>query len=287
MFQLGIEIIRNRKARTLHVSQHRYCLNLLERYGFTTCSPVPMPLNPSVHLSTTQAPQTPEETAFMCTLPYVSAVGALMYLAIATRPDIAFAVGVLCRFMANPGPEHWKAVKHLFCYLRSTCDFCLAYKPDISAPYLFHVYSNTDHDANLDNGHSTSMYVVKIGSGTILWMSCLQSIVALSTTKAEFVAAASAGQEVIWMRQLLGELGFDVSKPSLLLLNNQSAIQVARNPKHHGRMKHLNLRFYWLRDVVVAGQIVIRYVPTTDMVLLLVTWPLASLLWRASRVCDT
>jgi hypothetical protein len=95
-FQLGIEIIRNCKACTLHLLQHCYCLDLLECYGFMDCSPVSMPLNPSVHLSTAQAPQTPEETAFMHTVPYVSTVGALMYLAIATHPDIVFAVGVLC-----------------------------------------------------------------------------------------------------------------------------------------------------------------------------------------------
>jgi hypothetical protein len=276
-FQLGVEIIRNCKARTLHLTQHRYCLDLLKCYGFTDCSPVSTPLDPSVCLSTAQALQTPEKTAFMRTVPYVSAVGALMYLAIATRPDIVFAVGVLCRFMANPGPEHWKAVKHLFCYLRGTCDFRLTYKPDPSAPYPFHAYSDADHGANLDNGRSTSAYVVKIGSGAVSWMSRLQSIVALLTTEAEFVAAASAGQEVIWMRQLLGELGFDVSKPSLLLLDNQSAIQVARNPEHHGRMKHLDLRFYWLRNVVVAGHIVIRYVPTADMAADLLTKGLACL----------
>jgi hypothetical protein len=275
MFQLGIKIIRNCKARTLHLSQHCYCLNLLECYGFTNCSPISTPLDPSICLSTAQALQTREETVFMHTVPYVSVVGALMYLAIAMQPDIAFAVGILCRFMANPGPEHWKAVKHLFRYLRGTCNFHLTYKPNPSAPYPFHAYSDTDHGANLDNGRSTSVYVVKIGSGAVLWMSHLQSIIALLTTEAEFVAAASAGQEVIWMHQLLGELGFNVSKPLLLLLDNQSAIQVARNPKHHGCMKHLDLRFYWLHDVVVAGQIVICYVPTADMAANLLTKGLA------------
>jgi hypothetical protein len=108
-------------------------------------------------------------------------------------------------------------------------------------------------------------------------MSCLQSIVALLTTEAEFVAAASASQEVIWMCQLLGELGFDVSKPLLLLLDNQSAIQVARNPKHHGCMKHLDLCFYWLCNFVVAGQIDICYVPTADMAANLLTKGLACL----------
>jgi hypothetical protein len=211
----------------------------------------------------------------MHTVPYVSAIGALMYLAIVMRTDIAYAVGVLCRFMARPGPEHWKAVKHLFCYLRGTCDFRLTYKPEPSAPYPFYVYSNADHGANLDNSCSTSAYIVKIGSGAVLWLSRLQSIVALSTTEAEFVAAASAGQEVVWMRALLGELGFPISGPSLLLLDNQSAIQVGKSPKHHGRMKHLDLHFYWLCNVVVAGQIALRYVPTANMAADLLTKGLA------------
>jgi hypothetical protein len=274
-FQLGVEVIRDRKARTLHLTQHRYCLDLLERYGFVDCSPVSTPMDPGVCLSTSQSPSTPEDKAFMRTVPYVSAVGALMYLAIVTRPDIAYAVGVLCRFMARPGPEHWKAVKHLFRYLRGTCDFRLTYKPEPSAPYPFYAYSDADHSANLDNGRSTSAYVVKIGSGAVSWSSRLQSIVALSTTEAEFVAAASAGQEVVWMRALLGELGFPISGPSLLLLDNQSAIQVGKNPEHHGRMKHLDLRFYWLRNVVVAGQIALRYVPTANMAADLLTKGLA------------
>jgi hypothetical protein len=232
-------------------------------------------MDPGVCLLTSQSPSTPEDEVFMRTVPYVSAVSALMYLAIVTCLDIAYAVGVLCRFMARPGPEHWKAVKHIFCYLRGTCDFCLTYKPKLSAPYPFYAYSDADHGANLDNGCSTSVYVVKIGSGAISWLSCLQSIVALSTTEAEFIAAASASQEVVWMRALLGELGFPISGPSLLLLDNQSAIQVGKNPKHHGRMKHLDLCFYWLRNVVVAGQIVLRYVPTANMAANLLTKGLA------------
>jgi hypothetical protein len=274
-FQLGVEIIRDRKAHTLHLTQHCYCLDLLEHYGFVDCSPVSTPMDPGVCLSTSQSPSTPEDEAFMCTVPYVSAIGVLMYLAIVTCLDIAYAVGILCRFMARPRPEHWKAIKHLFCYLRSTCNFRLTYKPKPSAPHPFYAYSDADHGANLDNGCSTSAYVVKIGSGAVLWLSCLQSIVALSTTDTEFVAAASASQEVVWMRALLGELGFPISGPSLLLLDNQSAIQAGKNPEHHGHMKHLDLRFYWLRVVVVAGQIVLRYVPTADMAANLLTKGLA------------
>jgi hypothetical protein len=145
--------------------------------------------------------------------------------------------------MANPGVNHWKAIKHLFRYLAGTTDDWLTYAPDPSMPEPFVTFSDADHAGNPDKGRSTSGYVVKMGTGAVSWSSKLQSIVALSTTEAEFVAAVSAGQEAIWMRQFLGELGYAPAGPALMLMDNQSAMQVAKNPEHHGRMKHLDLRF--------------------------------------------
>jgi hypothetical protein len=112
-FPLGVKIICNCPVHTMHLTQHWYTQDLLERFGFVNSSPVLTPMDPSVTLSLAHAPSTPEDHAFMQTVPYVSAVGALMYLAIVTCPDIAFAIGVLCCYMSNPGLEHWKAVKHL------------------------------------------------------------------------------------------------------------------------------------------------------------------------------
>jgi hypothetical protein len=169
-FQLGVKITCKRPQHTLHLLQRCYMQDLLERYSFIDSSPVSTPMDPSVSLTSAHALLMPEDKAFMCTVPYVSAVGALMYLAIATHPDIAFAMGVLCRFMAQPGPEHWKAVKHLFRYLHGTIDYCLTYAPDASAPKPFYTYSDADHGRNCNNGRSTSAYIVKIGSGTVLWM---------------------------------------------------------------------------------------------------------------------
>jgi hypothetical protein len=274
-FLLGVQIDRERPARTLHLSQRQYTLDLLDCFSFADCSPVSTPLDPSSRLDMSQCPQTPEDDEFMCDKPYVSAVGALMYLAIATRPDIAHAVGVLCRFMSKPGPAHWKAAKHLFCYLRGSVDYRLTYAPDPSSSQLFTTYSDADHGGNPHNGRSTSAYAVKMGTGAVSWMSRLQSIVALSTTEAKFISAVSAGQEIVWMRPFLGELGYSFYAPSLLLVDNQSAIQVARNPEHHGRMKHLDLRFFWLRDMVNAGVIAVRYIPTADMAADLLTKALA------------
>jgi hypothetical protein len=202
-------------------------------------------------------------------------MGVLMYLAIATRPDIVHAVDVLCRFMSKPGPAHWKAAKHLFRYLRGSVNYRLTYAPDPSSSQLFTTYSDADHGGNPDNGRSTSTHIMKMGTGAVSWMSRLQSIVALSTTEAEFSSAVSAGQETVSMCSFLSKLGYSFDVPSHLLVDNQSAIQVARNPEHHGRMKHLDLHFFWLRNMVDSGVIAVHYIPTADMAADLLTKALA------------
>jgi hypothetical protein len=122
-----------------------------------------------------------------------------------------------------------------------------------------------DHGGNPDNGKSTGGYVVKIGSGAVSWSSKLQPLVALSTTEAEHISAVEASKEILWMRQFMGELGYSASGPSVLRMDNQSAIAVSKNPEHHGKMKHLSLHLFWLRDAVQDDQIVPTFVATEDM----------------------
>ncbi|KAL7278649.1 hypothetical protein ACG7TL_007650 [Trametes sanguinea] len=261
---LGVKIERNRAKRSLSISQRQYALDILERYGFANCDPVGTPMDPGLRLSADMGPSTPSAIREMQDVPYGQAVGSLFYLAVATRPDIARTVGNLARFSKNPGMAHWKAVKHLFRYIKGTLDYKLTYSPSPSDE-LFTSYTDADHAGCPDTGRSTSGYVIKMGTGAISWSSRLQSIVALSTTEAEFVAAVSAGQEVLWLRNLLTEFGFDVSAASRLRIDNLSALSVAKNPEHHGRMKHLDLRFYWLRDEVAKGRIEIEHLRTSDM----------------------
>lgn len=220
------------------------------------------------------SPTDPKDIAEMHTVPYLQAVGALMYLATATRPDIAYAVGVLARFNKNPGMAHWKAVKHLFRYLKGTLDLKITYSPDPNSTELFTTYTDADHGGNPDNGRSTSGCVVMMGTGAISWSSRLQSLVTLSTTEAEYIAATSAGQEILWLRNLFTELGYTFSSPSTLLIDNNSALSVAKNPEHHGRMKHLDLRFYWLRDEVNKGRIKVVHLSTDEQPADILTKPL-------------
>ena len=126
-------------------------------------------------------------------------------------------------------------------------------------------YSDSDYAGEKDRLRSTGAYVVMMGGGAVDWSSKVQSVVAQSTTEAEYIAGVHGGKEAVWLRQFLKELGFPVSGPTTLLVDNQSAIAVTRNPEHHGRMKHLDVRHFWLRDVVKAGVIDVRYISTKDM----------------------
>lgn len=130
---------------------------------------------------------------------------------------------------------------------------------------MFSTYADADFGGDSDSRRSTSGLIIKMGSGAISWASKLQPIVTLSTTEAEYVSATSAGQEILWLRNLFSELGHGIQGTSTLHLDNQSAIAVTRNPEHHGRMKHLDLCYYWLRDAVKAGSIDVRYISTKDM----------------------
>jgi hypothetical protein len=124
----------------------------------------------------------------MVGVPYINAVGALLYLAIATCPDISYTVGVLSQFSKNPGPCHWTAVKHLFCYLKGTLDYKLTFGPNGSGE-PFAAFVDADHSGNPDNGRLTSGFVLKIGTSAVGWSSKPQNTIALSTTEAEYVAA--------------------------------------------------------------------------------------------------
>ena len=254
-FILGVEIIRDRPNRTISLSQCQYIIDILERYGFSDCNPVGTPLPTSIKLSKAMGPKTPQEVELMRDIPYLSVLGSVLYLATMTRPDISYAVSFLGRFSANPGPPHWFGLKHLLRYLKGTMDYKLTYNGKDVNSVRFDTYCDASHGDCLDSGRSTGGYVTTMAGGAISWSSKLQTIVALSSTEAEYMVAVEAGKEILWMRNILGEFGFPQDSSSLLHIDNQSAINVSKNPEHFGRMKHLDLRFFWLRDVVDAGTI--------------------------------
>ena len=140
---------------------------------------------------------------------YASAVGSLMFAMICTRPDIAQAVGAVSRYMANPGGEHWIAVKRIMRYIIGTLDVALCYG---GLEFTVRGYVDSDFVGDLDKRKSTTGYVFTLAGAAVSWVSKLQTVVALSTTEAEYMAATQACKEAIWIQRLLEELGHKQEK---------------------------------------------------------------------------
>ena len=143
---LGMEIKRNWAKRKLWLNQRKYVETILQRFNTQDSKPVNVPIPVGVKLSAEQCPKTQEEEEDMSRVPYASVVDSLMYAMVCTRPDIAHAVGVLSRFMSNPGKEHWTAVKRVFRYLRGTSDYGLCYQGRPGLERMLDIHGFVDAD---------------------------------------------------------------------------------------------------------------------------------------------
>ncbi|MCO5563394.1 hypothetical protein L7F22_017035 [Adiantum nelumboides] len=212
------------------------------------------PLAPYVKLSKADCPKSDTKKAQMAKVPYASTCGSLMYAMVATRPDIAFAVGVISRFMSNPGKKHWEAVKGVLQYLNGTKDMCICFrKGDLSVVG----YTDADYVGDLDKRRSTSGYLYTFAGGAISWFSCLQSCTTLSTTETEYVAMPDACKEAIWLTCLVGDLG----EVSVLHCDSQSAIQLAWNPVFHAKTKHVDVKYHFIRNLFYDKRLHLVKVP--------------------------
>ncbi|KAF7353238.1 Transcription factor [Mycena sanguinolenta] len=261
---LGIQIARNREAHMISLSQQSYLESILERFNFADAKPLAMPMDPNVQLTTEHCPKSIRDIAAMKRIPYREAVGSLMWAAVGTRPDIAFVVGVLSKYLNNPGPTHWEAVKRVFRYLQGTKDWRLTYGAGKAG---LEGYSDAD-GMSQENRRAISGYAFIIDGGAISWSSKKQELVTLSTTEAEYVAMTYAAKEAAWLRQLIGELFRPLEHPITLHGDNQSAIALTYSDigQFHARTKHIDIRYHFIRYVIANGTIRLVYCPTNDMV---------------------
>ena len=189
-------------------------------------------------------------------------VGALNWAALATRPDIAFAVATVARFASNPGIAHWEAVKRIFRYLAGTRDLWLSYGETRRA---LEGYADADGSMNEDR-RAISGYAFLIDGGAVSWSSKRQEIVSLSTTESEYVAVTHGMKEALWLRSLLSEVFEPITAPTTLFSDNQSAIALTRDHQYHARTKHIDVRYHFIRWVIEQGSLRLIYCPTDDMV---------------------
>ena len=190
---------------------------------------------------------------------YGSAIGALMYLMIGTRPDISFALATLSRFVSRPQSHHQAALQRILRYLKATQMLRITYgKGDLIG------YSDADFGGSVvtEGAYSTSGYVFKLAGAPISWSSKKQGEIATSTTHAEYIGQYNAILHLQWLRTFLQETNLYQSPVTHIMADNQSAIALSRNPEFHKRTKHFNVKFHYQRAVLDEGSIDIQYIPT-------------------------
>uniref|UniRef100_A0A2N9EPJ3 CCHC-type domain-containing protein n=1 Tax=Fagus sylvatica TaxID=28930 RepID=A0A2N9EPJ3_FAGSY len=271
---LGMEIRRDRGARKLWLSQKNYIRKVLEKFSMLDAKPVSTPLANHFRLSGSQCPKNEEEIENMSKVPYASAVGCLMYAMVCTRPDLAHAVSTVSRYMANPGREHWNAVKWISRYLKGTAEHGILFSRQPVTNSVVE-YVDADYAGEVDDRRSTTGYVFTLSGGPICWKSTLQSIVAMSTTEAEYMAVAEAAKEALWLKGLVKELGLNQGGVQMHC-DSQSAIYLAKNQVYHARTKHIDVRFHKIRELIVTGDIVLEKVHTSENAADMLTKPVTT-----------
>jgi hypothetical protein len=188
----------------------------------------------------------------------------MMYVAVSTRPDIAFAVGHLTGFLDCYNFDHWRAAVRVLRYLKGTRTLGLVLGG--TADIALKGFSDSDFANDLAKRKSVMGYTFSLGSGAILWASRRQKVVTVSSTEAEYIAASEAAKEICWLRILLRGITVPVDSPTPLLGDNNGAHILACDPAFHARAKHIDNRYHHIRDCVEKKKIFLPHVPTSDNV---------------------
>jgi hypothetical protein len=268
---IGIEIYRDRAAKTIQISQEHYIDGVLKHFGYDQMSPVKTPMDPNVVLEKSNLEgKTTDERGHS----FAEYMGSLIWPATISHPDIAYAVARVGAYTSSPSPTHWTAMKKIFRYLKGTRDKRITYGgPDFrsDSSSLFNhygAYGDADFASNPDDSKSVSGYVYLLAGGPIAWHSKKQPTVALSTAEAEYSALTAASRHAIWLIYSFQALPFDfpTQESTIIYSDNQSAISIAYDPQHHTRSKHFRIENHFIRECVELGIVNVEYCPTNDMI---------------------
>jgi hypothetical protein len=272
-FILGMKIERNDETGDVRLSQKAYCEQMIERFKMGDAKPRSTPLPVGLVLSIDNLPKTEEEMNDMKNVPYRQALSSLMWLQVATRPDLSYTVNLLSRFANNPGQRHWDALKHTLAYLRGTVDYGITYRHKESLrPFG---YVDADYAGDIDGSRSTEGHIFFIAGGPVSWASKRQETVALSTVEAEYTAITWASQQAVWISKFLDEVALRQELPTNILTNNQGAIANTVNYKNHRRTKHIRVKYHFVKERVEAGEVSFTYVPSAANLADILTKPLS------------
>ena len=272
---LGIKIYRDRSRRLIGLSQETYIDKVLARFKMENSKRGFIPMQHGIKLGKTQCPSSLDEIKRMSNVPYASAIGSIMYAMMCTRPDVAYAMSICSRYQSNPGDVHWVAAKNILKYLRRTKDHFLVYGGENE---LFVTgYTDASFQSDKDDFRSQSGFIFCLNGGAVSWKSSKQCTIADSTTEAEYIAAADAAKEAVWMKKFISELGVvpSIENGIELFCDNTGAIAQSKEPRAHKNNKHVLRKFHIIREIVGRNDVKVCKVHTEDNVADPLTKPLA------------
>ncbi|GJT97456.1 putative ribonuclease H-like domain-containing protein [Tanacetum coccineum] len=258
-FFLGLQV--KQTTAGIFLSQDKYVKDILNKFDFRTIKPASTPIE--AHKSLGKDEEGEEVDVHL----YRSMIGCLMYLT-ASRPDIMFAVCLCARFQVTPKVSHMHAVKRIFRYLKHQPKLGLWYPKD--SPFHLEAFSDSDYAGDNHDRRSTSGGCQYLGRRLVSWQCKKQTIVAISSTEAEYVAAASCCAQVLWMQNQLLDYGFNFMNTEIHI-DNESTICIVKNPVLHSKTKHIQIRHHFIRDCYEQRLINVVKVHTDDNVADLLT----------------
>ena len=261
---LGIRILRDRSKRLIGLNQSTYLDKVLKRFGMENSKKGDLPIQSNTKMSKTHSPSTDKEIAEMSRIPYASAVGSIMYAMTCTRPDVSFALSMVSRYQGNPGKAHWVAVKNILKYLRRTKDWVLV----LGGCDTLRVtgYSDASFQTDRDNFRSQSGWVFTLNGGAVTWKSSKQDTVADSTCESEYIAVSEASKEAIWLKNFIGDLGVvpTIKEPMEIFCDNEGAVALTKEPRDHGRSRHIDRKYHFIRHKIEEGHLVVKRVSSEE-----------------------
>lgn len=252
---LGVHVKQDPSNGSIFISQGAYTERVLQKFGLADANSVKSPVDVSAKWQS----DTPADPVL-----YKSAIGSLIYLATKTRPDIAFVVNKLARYCSAPTQDHMSAVKRVMRYLKGTANYGLLYLKNEHGEC--HGFADADWAGDSKDRKSTSGFSFQLSGASISWSSSKQSCVALSTAEAEYVALSGATQEAAWLKNLLGDLNYNVEGPMTIFEDNTAAICIANDALCNRKTKHIDLKFHYIRDQISCNKIQLRHCRSEDMI---------------------
>jgi hypothetical protein len=250
---LGIQVQKDNKGG-ITLNQDSFISRTLKKFGMAECkgSKTPMMLNQSL---SKEGEECEEEFA------YREIIGSCMYAMIMTRPDIAFTLSQLSRFLDCYNRDHVVAAKRLLRYLKETVTTGIRYsRPEtFSGTLKLSAYCDADWGGSIDDSRSTSGYVIFLNGCAIIWKSSKQSLVALSSAEAEYVALAHCVQESLWISQLIQDLGLRFDEKISIFEDNQACIKIAKNASSSTKTKHIRMRYHFVKELIEEKKIEIHW----------------------------